>query len=45
MATFHETKFMAISNYFLTKAGRRDAALDLIVEAKVQIKKDKEKYG
>ena len=43
MATFHETKLMAFSNFFLTKAGRRDAALDLIVKAKVLIKKDKKK--
>ena len=34
---------MVYSNFFLRKAGRRDAALDLIDEAKVQIKKDKEK--
>ena len=45
MATFHETKFMATSNYFLTKAGRRDAALELIAEGKVQFKKDKQDYG
>ena len=43
MATFHETKFMANSNFFLRKAGRRDAALDLIVEGKGQIENDKEK--
>ena len=43
MATFHETKFMAISNFYLTKAGRRDAALDLIVEAKAQLEKEKQK--
>ena len=45
MATFHETKFMVSSNFFLTKAGRRDAALDLIAEGKVHINKDKEKEG
>ena len=34
---------MDIFKYFLAKAGRRDAAVDLIAEAKVQTKKDKEK--
>ena len=31
------TKFMDFSNFFLAKAGSRDAALGLIVEAKVQM--------
>ena len=41
MATFHETKFMAFLNFFLTKAGRRDAAVDLIVKAKYRLRKIK----
>ena len=40
MATFHETKFVGFSNFLVTKAGRWDAALDLIVGTKVQFLKN-----
>ena len=45
MATLHETKFMGFSNFFLTKSGRSNSALDIIFEGKDQLLKEKRKGG
>ena len=45
MKNSHETKIMVHPTFLLSKAGRCDAALDLIVEPKCQVPKKIEKRG